>query len=224
MGSARSLLNLTFHGIGSPPPSVSASERTVWVSRDAFVAILDAVRPESSVQITFDDGNASDHEVALGALSERGLRATFFLLAARIGERGFLDAAQIRELARAGMTIGVHGMDHRSWRRLSPGDTERELSESRRILAAAAGSSVEEASCPFGAYDRTVLHKLRAHGYRRVYTSDRLRARDGDWFQPRYTVHAGDDASAVRSWVGQHGMTLDRVVRMAKVFYKKIRG
>ena len=223
MDSARSLINLTFHGVGSPPLSVGASERTVWVAEAAFVEILDAVRADPSVRITFDDGNASDHAVALQALIARGLQATFFLLAGRIGAPGFLDAAQIRDLAKAGMKIGVHGMDHRSWRALSQGDTEREMSDARRMLEAAAGTAIDEASCPFGAYDRRVLQKVREHGYRHVYTSDRVRARAGDWFQPRFTVHAGNDASAVGRWVRLREPTLGSVVRRTKVFLKSIR-
>ena len=56
--------------------------------------------------------------IALPALRERGLTATFFVVAGRLGEPGFLDERGVRALADAGMAIGCHGMRHRPWRGL----------------------------------------------------------------------------------------------------------
>lgn len=223
MGPEAIQVNLTFHGLGPVPRAIDAGERAVWAETPAFHAILDVVAAEPGVRVTFDDGNASDHDVALPALSERGLTATFFVLAGHLGGTGYLDAAGVRALAAAGMKIGSHGMDHRSWRGLSPADTERELGDARRLLEDLCGEPVDEASCPFGAYDRGVLEKLRRHGYRRVYTSDRLPVRAQEWFQPRFTIHAGDDADVVRGWL-RGGPSLDRALRRAKVFLKQRRG
>jgi len=217
-------INLTFHGLGPPPDSISASEKSVWVAEDAFIGILDELRSERSVRITFDDGNQSDLSTALPALLERDLAATFFVLAGRIGAPGYLDGGHIRELASAGMAIGVHGMDHRSWRGLSAAETEREMSDARRILEDLIGGPVDEASCPFGAYDREVLRNLRLRGYRRVFTSDRLPGHVGDWFQPRHTVHSGDVAAAIRGWIRNRGPSFEHVLRRTKVFLKKRRG
>ena len=122
------------------------------------------------------------------------------------------------------MRVGSHGMDHRSWRALSPGDTEREMSEARRMLEDVLGGPIGEASCPFGAYDRHVLRELRARGYRRVFTSDRLPVDGEEWFQPRYTVHADDDASAVRGWIERGGSALAHLAQRARVLLKQIRG
>lgn len=223
MGSDPTQVNLTFHGLGAVPRSIDEGERAVWIETRDFLGILDAVRSEPRVRITFDDGNASDREIALPALEERGLGATFFVLAGHLGGPGNLDAAGVRELVAAGMKIGTHGMDHRSWRGLSSADSERELGDARRILEDLCGGPVDEASCPFGAYDRGVLAALRRHGYRRAFTSDRLPARTGAWFQPRFTVHRGDDADAVRNWL-RSGPSLDRALRRAKVFLKQRRG
>ena len=55
------------------------------------------------MRISFDDGNASDLEIGLPALLERGLTATFFVLAGRLGRPGSLDAD---EVARCSRTAG----------------------------------------------------------------------------------------------------------------------
>jgi peptidoglycan/xylan/chitin deacetylase (PgdA/CDA1 family) len=216
------LINITFHGLGTPARDLTEGERAVWVSTRSFHEILDAVQRSPSVRITFDDGNDSDHAIALPALLERNLRATFFVLGARVDSPGFLDRGAIRDLVRAGMRIGVHGMDHRPWTRLAPEATEREMSESRRLLEDVVEGSIDEASCPFGAYDSRVLRELRARRYRRVFTSDRLPAREPDWFQPRFTVHTDDDATSIGRLIHDRP-SLDRWVRRAKVFLKKRR-
>ena len=149
------------------------------------------------VRLTFDDGNASDVVHALPALRDRGLTATFFVVAARVGEPGFLDADDIGRLRDAGMTIGSHGMRHRPWRRLGASELHEELVDARRMLEDIVGTRVTEAACPFGSYDRAALRTLRGAGYRRVYTSDRGSARHDDWIQARNTVGADDDASLV---------------------------
>ena len=70
------------------------------------------------------------------------------------------------------MRIASHGLAHRPWRGLGATELAAELEGSRRLLEAAAGRPVTHAACPFGSYDRRVLHALREAGYERVFTSD----------------------------------------------------
>ena len=51
----------------------------------------------------------SDFVYGLPALLDRGLTATFFVVAGRLGEPGFLSENDVRTLVSAGMTIGCHG-------------------------------------------------------------------------------------------------------------------
>ena len=51
------------------------------------------------------------------------------------------------------MTIGMHGVDHRPWRRLPPAARERELIEARKRIAGAVGRPVDQAAVPMGLYD-----------------------------------------------------------------------
>jgi peptidoglycan/xylan/chitin deacetylase (PgdA/CDA1 family) len=182
-------LILTFHGLGErTPKGATEAERKVWVPVEWFEAIVRAL-PGHGVTLAFDDGNASDAELALSVLTRLGRRARFFVLAERVGTPGYLTAGQLDDLHAAGMSIGSHGLAHRDWRALSDGELETELVGSRRALADLLGTEVEEAACPFGSYDRRVLRGLRAAGYRRVYNSDGGSARVGSWIAPRNTVH-----------------------------------
>jgi peptidoglycan/xylan/chitin deacetylase (PgdA/CDA1 family) len=180
---------LNFHGVGPTVRELDLGEEDVWLSCDDLAASLDAVRERRDVRITFDDGNLSDVTFALPALVSRGLTATFFVPAGRLGKPGFVDASCLRELVAAGMQVGSHGMHHRSWAGLPDHLLAEELPAARERLEDASGVCVDEAACPFGAYDRRSLRALRDAGFRRVYTSDRGYARPAAWLQPRNTMH-----------------------------------
>jgi peptidoglycan/xylan/chitin deacetylase (PgdA/CDA1 family) len=186
-------INLTFHGVGTPPRGLDPGEDRVWVSHGEFLALLDCAAGRDDVAISFDDGNLSDVEQALPALRARGLRATFFVVAGRLDQPHFLDETGVRALVDAGMDIGCHGMRHRPWRGLDEVALEEELVEAKAVLERAAGRPVTRAACPFGSYDRRVLRRLRGSGYQHVYTSDRGTARTGDFLQARNSVGPGDD-------------------------------
>jgi peptidoglycan/xylan/chitin deacetylase (PgdA/CDA1 family) len=185
-------INLTFHGIGEPRRELEPGEEDAWVDHETFLAVLDAAAERSDVRITVDDGNESDVEHALCALRDRGLTATFFIVAGRIGTPGFLSEDDIHTLASAGMTIGCHGMEHLPWRTLDNGRLHAEHVDARRRLEAIVQRPVDTAACPFGSYDRRVLRALRNSSYREVYTSDGGSARAHQWLQARNTVGSTD--------------------------------
>jgi peptidoglycan/xylan/chitin deacetylase (PgdA/CDA1 family) len=196
------VVNLCFHGIGSPGRDLEPDEERYWISEEQFAELLEAVGREPRLRITFDDGNSSDAEIALPALRRAGLTASFFVVADRIGKRGSLTVGQLRELSQAGMTIGNHGLRHRSWRSLDERGLEEELVEARAAIAEACGRPVDEASCPFGEYDRRVLAALRERGFRRVYTVDEAPARPDAWLQARYTIRSTDTPASLERLPG----------------------
>lgn len=186
------VIGVCFHGIGALGPGVEPDAGPYFISRDLFLSLLDEVMDHPAVDLTFDDGYASDVEIVLPALSERGLSARFFPLAGRLGSPGYVDAVGVRQLVNAGMTVGSHGMRHRSWRGLDAVSDREELIIARSLIAEAAGQPVTSVACPFGSYDRRVLEALRGHDYAQVFTSDRRRAQAGDWLQPRYSIRCND--------------------------------
>jgi peptidoglycan/xylan/chitin deacetylase (PgdA/CDA1 family) len=193
--------NVCFHGVGTPQRELEPGEDRYWVSVERFHAILDEVATWPAVRLSFDDGNASDVEIALPALRERGLPAEFFLLAGRLDTPGSVSTEGVRELRRHGMQVGSHGMRHRSWRGLTDAERDEEFVAARRVLAQVSGAPVDTAACPLGRYDRQVIGRLRSHGDTRVYTSDRRPARAGAWLQPSYSVRRDDDPAGLRAEV-----------------------
>ena len=190
------VVNVCFHGIGTPGRALEPGEDAYWVSRDVFLDVLDRVAERPDVRLSFDDGNASDVEIALPALQERGLTAAFFVVAGRLDQPGSLGRADVVRLHEAGMTIGNHGMTHRPWRGLDPARRHEETVTARQVLSEVTGTPVRDAALPLGRYDRHVLTALRPL-YRSVHTSDRRWAHADHWMQPRYSIHRGDTADSV---------------------------
>lgn len=188
---------LIFHGLGRALRPLELAEDRVWVAPDFFETVLDIVRSRADVTVTFDDGNRSDVEIAAPALLRRGMKGLFFPVAGRLGQPGFLGRSDLRELARAGMEIGSHGLHHRSWRRLATTELRDEIWGAKAILEEALGARIRAAACPFGAYDRRALAELRRAGFERVYTSDGGLAEADAWLQPRTSVLASHDVDAV---------------------------
>jgi peptidoglycan/xylan/chitin deacetylase (PgdA/CDA1 family) len=219
---AQYVINLTFHGIGTPDRRLHGGEREIWVSEDSFRSLVDAAAHRGDVRITFDDGNDSDVSLALPLLHSRGLVATFFVVAGMLGRPGFLDRAGVRTLADAGMMIGSHGMRHRPWRGLDDRSLSEELLEARDRLEDIVQRRVTEAACPFGSYDRRVLQRLRGCGYGHVYTSDRGPSQPEDWLQARNTVRSGDGADLL-SRIGSRRAPHERLLRQARLAAKRWR-
>jgi len=186
-------IGLIFHGIGLPQRDLEPGEAPYWISTDRFERILDQLqgtfRPDL-IRLSFDDGNASDHDIALPRLLARGLKADFFVLVGRIGQEGSLSADQVRALRAAGMAIGSHGIAHLDWRQLDGPALEAELAESRAALGALLAYPVTAAGIPFGAYNARVLRALRRAGYAVAYSSDRGRMQLDAFLRPRTSVWA----------------------------------
>ena len=211
---------VNFHGVGSIKRPFDPGEENVWLEEKTFCSMLDEIVGVQGIEITFDDGNASDIEIAISALLSRGLKASFFIPVGKLGTPGFLQESNIRTLIDAGMEIGSHGWAHRSWRKLAEDDLAQELIESRKRLQDITGVDVLSAACPFGDYDSRVLKSLRNAGYREIYTSDRGPAISTCLLKPRNTAHATDVPESV---LRERSDFRNGLVRRARMFYKRKR-
>jgi peptidoglycan/xylan/chitin deacetylase (PgdA/CDA1 family) len=85
------------------------------------------------------------------------------------GPAAHLAAEQITTLA-AGSTVGFHTLHHRVLTSLPDEALERELTEGREALAAAAGQPLPLFAYPHGKGDGTVAARARAAGYAAAWT------------------------------------------------------
>jgi peptidoglycan/xylan/chitin deacetylase (PgdA/CDA1 family) len=198
---------LKLHGVGVPPPDADAAERDEWIDEDRFGRIVELARKApASVHLTFDDGNASDVEIVLPALSKAGLTASFFFSTDFIGRPGFADEEDIRRLHAAGMEIGSHGCRHASWRDMSGDQITEDVIRSFARLETILGESVTVVAAPYDECDLRVLRILHKLGIRRAYTGFGGPALAGDWMVRRFCIGADTPWAAIETWLTKsHG-------------------
>jgi len=164
--------------------------------------------PEGSaphVLITVDDGGVSYYTMLADRLEALGWRGHCFVSTDAIGSRGFLDAAQIRELDARGHVIGSHSASHPS--RFSACGVDRlrqEWTRSRQALEDLLGHEVVVASVPGGYYSRTVAHTARDAGLQMLFTSEpitAIRDEQGCTVIGRFTIRHGDAPDTARRLV-----------------------
>lgn len=205
------------------------------LSRDRFAAHLDhlaAAAPQPGVirdvartrsgrhlLLTFDDGGSSAMYVG-DALSRRGWRGHFFVTTGLLGQRGFLDPLQVRQLRQAGHLIGTHSHTHPDiFRALSVDRMREEWRVSRAILEDLLGEPCEAGSVPGGDVSRTVLRTAADSGLRWLFTSDPLiepREVNGCLVIGRYVPKAGTDAHRIAELASFRGWGRALMVRKLK--------
>ena len=118
------------------------------------------------IVLTFDDGHISNHRLALPVLQKYGFRATFFIIADRIGIPYHMGIEELRELDDAGMEIGSHGLTHTYLPQISEQEIERELLGSKKKIEKTIGKSVDSFAYPGGHYNDNVLKCIGESSYK----------------------------------------------------------
>jgi len=147
------------------------------VSESSFIEQLDLLAarrvgifdcsPTPEIVITFDDGHASNLDIAAPLLVERKLSAYFFITTGFIGNRkGFMNRSQLKLLSETpGMLVGSHGLTHRFFDDMSGPESLHELLHSRNTLETITGGPCQSISFPGGRYNDLTLSQLEASGY-----------------------------------------------------------
>ena len=143
---------------------------------EAAQALLQGRLPAPAVAITFDDGFRNTYELALPALARYGFTATVFLVTdycerdnswptqpAGALRRPLLGWSEVRELSRAGLVIGSHTRTHPNLTRLSAGEAEAEMVESKRAIEHEIQRPVDAFAYPYGYCNETVKRLAAAH-------------------------------------------------------------
>jgi peptidoglycan/xylan/chitin deacetylase (PgdA/CDA1 family) len=221
-----SRLVLNFHGIGPKPIWVGSDEAAYWCDDPAtFETILDSIPHASKVtrrpvELTFDDGNLSDFTIGAKALAKRGLTASFFVCAGRIGQPNYLDRVVLSDMIASGQKIGSHGWSHIDWRKADDTTLEREVNGAKQEIENIIGQTIDSVAVPFGSYDRRVLDKLSE--FTTIYTSDQGLASPSARIVPRVSYKEGwAEGNLLRSLLGENA--LKRIQRSLRMTIKRLR-
>ena len=170
--------------------------------RRACVGKIDISRSwedEVPVFLTFDDGAEDAYLYVADELEKHGWRGHFFVTTAWIGQSGFVNPQQIRELHKRGHVIGSHSNSHpERMSRLTRHELSEEWSKSRAILGDILGDAVTVASVPNGYYSRLVAQSAAEVGIEVLFTSEAtstVKVVDGCLLLGRYFIQWHTPAS-----------------------------
>jgi peptidoglycan/xylan/chitin deacetylase (PgdA/CDA1 family) len=184
------------------------------VSIDALVDWLEGgpPLPAGALVITFDDGFRGVREHALPVLESLGWPFTVFLVSDLIGQEDhwtrasnpdgvthpLLDADEIRDMQRRGVSFHSHTRSHASLPTLDETQLAEQLAGSRAVLADLLGREVAYLACPFGHLGERVEAAPRAAGYRAAFsTQPGFNRRDVNRFRIRRIDVFGTDTPAM---------------------------
>ncbi|MFZ0418144.1 MAG: polysaccharide deacetylase family protein [Candidatus Sulfotelmatobacter sp.] len=153
----------------------SFREQMNWLLQEGIrgLSVSQALTENSSrgIVITFDDGCESDLRVAAPLLKKAGFDATFYVTLGFLGQPGYLEPQQVRELAEAGFEVGCHSMTHAYLDDLDEAGLQREIADAKAQLENILGRTVAHFSCPGGRWTAQVARIAQQAGYRSVATS-----------------------------------------------------
>lgn len=156
-GELRTIARLGLHSIGiSDLAGAAAQDRS----------------PRSAVLLTFDDGYSDQFRYAFPALQHYGARAVFFINTNTIGTPGHMTWPEVEAMARAGMSIECHGVDHVDLGLLSLDAQTYQIDRCIQTLQAHVPGAVLAFAYPSGAFDSSTIAVERRAGVLFGFTTD----------------------------------------------------
>lgn len=175
------------------------------VSMETLMAAVRDGRERGLVGLTFDDGYLSVLENALPVLLRHDFTATMFIISDRIGGTNEWDvgtgpvwplmtAAQVAEVAAAGMEIGSHTATHPRLPGMGADRLRAEINGSRASLCELFGLPVRGFAYPYGRMDAAARQAVRDAGYDYACSVETPIASLGIMALPRITFYQRDGA------------------------------
>jgi len=148
---------------------------------EAFLEYRKAL-PKKAVMITVDDGYRSAYNIAYPILKKYGFTATLFIYINYVGvSRQAITWDELRELKRAGFTIGAHSVAHSDLSKQKKDEDhqaymarlKKEIFQCKRVIDHKLHQDTFIYAYPFGRENREVVALTRQAGYKIAVTVDR---------------------------------------------------
>ncbi|WP_032120610.1 polysaccharide deacetylase family protein [Clostridium amazonitimonense] len=127
--------------------------------------------PKNSVVITFDDGYKDNYDNAFPILKEFDYTATVFVISGLIDkDPNYLNSDEIKEMAKGGIEIGSHTVNHEKLVDISKEEQKQTLTKSKEDLEKLTGKPVTSIAYPFGVFDDNIIKLTEEAGYKLGFT------------------------------------------------------
>lgn len=123
--------------------------------------------PDRAVGISIDDAYLSVYREAWPRLKAAGYPFTLFVATDEIDEKaqGHMSWEQLREMAKAGVTIGSQTAAHPHMPDIAPGAMDAELAKSNARFKAELGKAPDLFAYPYGEANRAAMESARKAGF-----------------------------------------------------------
>jgi peptidoglycan/xylan/chitin deacetylase (PgdA/CDA1 family) len=162
--------------------------------------------PPKPVILTFDDGYIDHYTQVFPTLRSFGFTGTFFIITNRAdaGDVGYMNWAQIREMADSGMSIESHTKTHQDLRNRDYDFLVYELLGSLESISAHTAHPPQVFSYPVGRYDAAVLDVLAQTDVLRAVTTQNgaLHTSDNRLEMPRLRVSGRTGVTGLAAILG----------------------
>jgi biofilm PGA synthesis lipoprotein PgaB len=189
--SSFALVVLQYHHVSTDTPAATSvsperfEQHMEWLAENEYqllsmgdlIQLLRAKKtlPDKTAVITFDDGYTSIYTNAWPLLRKRNWPFTVFVNSQHHDEnnRQYMSWEQLREMAKAGVTIGNHSVSHSHMIRRQTGEDEGEwlkrsqweIEHAQSRIDAEVGRQAKIFAYPFGEHNRPLEALLRKLGY-----------------------------------------------------------
>lgn len=178
---------LIYHSIGSPSkdsvPLELFKQHMQFFKENRYQVIsiyklIELIRERKKITlpsacITFDDGYGDSFSVAYPILKEYSFPATLFVIVNKIGQDGYLNFAQIRQMLNENLiTIGSHTMNHPDILRLDGRELFYEIEESKKVLQDNLKYKIDLFAYPWGVFSPRIQTIVKQAGYKAAFSTN----------------------------------------------------
>ena len=163
-----------------PPPDFAAQLDYLLENGYTTITMLDFIEakngrltlPPKPVMLTFDDGYEDNYTNMLPLIEARGMKAVVYVIANKIGQKGYLSFEQLKDMQTRGVEIGNHTADHLPLDELSHDEIVYAVGASKTYLEWSGVNTIYSLSYPNGIFNGDIIKILEQEHYFTAVTGD----------------------------------------------------
>jgi peptidoglycan/xylan/chitin deacetylase (PgdA/CDA1 family) len=195
--------------------------------------------PKGAFVLTFDDGFTGVHDFAAPILKELEWPATVFVVAGKVGGKSdwedttrepmpphpLMDVPQLRRLSAQGFSLHSHSLLHHDLTTLETPTLERDLRDSRALIADITGQVPEYLAYPYGRHNEAVRNAAQRVGFTTAFSVESGFNRPGEnTYQIRRLDVFGTDTPSMLLRKIRLGTNDGSLTHLMRYYLHRIRG